>query len=209
MVSFHITPSHLLLQVPQDPAFPTAQLAMPTLRLEIQLVRCALLCWEETWAWRGIWHTPAAPQGCSKKELLSPHKAPRAGCMSHMPLSVTDSRCKASAAPCAAGGEIREALGHCPEAVRSLSVLLLGQWHQVKGEPILLVLCKQEWCAYAPSDDFQAHPPLPCLLECRWSWTSLQMCESVLHSLCTDVNDYMRCEAGENQAPKGFSQDGK
>lgn len=37
----------------------------------------------------------------------------------------------------------------------------------------------------------------------------VQMCESVLHSLCTDVNVYMMCEAVENQAPEGFLQDGK
>lgn len=35
----------------------------------------------------------------------------------------------------------------------------------------------------------------------------LQWYSSVLHSLCTDVNDCMRCEAVENQAPEGFLQD--
>lgn len=96
--------------------------------------------------------------------------------MSHMPLSVTDSHHKVSAAPCAA--EIQEALGHCCEAVRSLSVLLLGQWHQAKGEPMPLVVCKQEWCAYAVSDAFQTQPPLSCLLECQLE-LDLSVCRCV------------------------------
>lgn len=180
-------PSHLLLQVPQGLAFPMHSPAgNATLHLEIQLMRGVLLCWKEPWAWRGIWHTPAAPRGCNTKEPLSPHKAPWAGCMSHVPLSVTESRCKVSAAPCAVGGEIQEALGHCCGVVRSLSVLLLGQWRQAKGEPMLLVLCKQEWCAHAPSDAFQTHPPLSCLLECRWSWTSL--CADVWESFALTLH---------------------
>lgn len=168
MISFHVTPATFSFRCPRTWPFPpTAQPAMPTLHLKIQLMRGVLLCWEEPWAWRGIWNTPEAPQGCSRKEPLLPHKAPRAGYMTPMPLSVTDSCCKVSAAPCAAGGEIQEVFGHCCEAVRlsvRLSVLLLGQWHQAKGEPMLLVLCKQEWCTYVPSasDAFQTHPPSPC-----------------------------------------------
>lgn len=136
MVSFHITPSQLLLQVPRTWPFPsTAQTEMLTLRVEIQLVRCAWLCWEEPWAWRGTWHTPAAPQGCSRKEALSPYKhheqgtCPTCQCRWQAHVAV-------SAAPCAAGGEIWEVLGHCCEAARRLSVLLLGQWHQAKAEPM-------------------------------------------------------------------------
>lgn len=108
---------------------------MLTLRVEIQLVRCAWLCWEEPWAWRGTWHTPAAPQGCSRKEALSPYKhheqgtCPTCQCRWQAHVAV-------SAAPCAAGGEIWEVLGHCCEAARRLSVLLLGQWHQAKAEPM-------------------------------------------------------------------------
>lgn len=167
-------PSHLLLQVPQGLAFPIHSPANnATLHLEIQLMRGVLLHWEEPWPWRGVWHTPGAPQCCSRREPLAPHKAPSAGCMSHMPLSVTDSHGKGSAAPRAAGGEVQEALGHCCEAVRSLSVLLLGQWHQAKGEAVLFVLCKEEWCTYEHSDAFQIQPPLSGLLECGWSWTSL------------------------------------
>lgn len=73
-----------------------AHLNTPSLCLEIQLVRGALICWEETWAWRGTWHTPAAPQGCSSREPLPPHKGPWAGYISHMLLSVAASRYKQS-----------------------------------------------------------------------------------------------------------------
>lgn len=209
MVSFHITPA-IFFRCPRTwPFLPTAQLAMLTLHFQIQLMGGVLLCWEEPWAWGEIWHTPAAPQGCSRKEPLSPHKAPRAGYMSHMPLSVTDSHCKVSAAPCAAGGEIREGLGHCCEAVRTLSSFLASG---IKLE------VKQCCLSCANKSGVHMHPLMISRLTlhcpvCRNAAgvgpLCLQMCESVLHSLCTDVNDYMRCEAVENQAPEGFLQDGK
>lgn len=78
MVSFHITPAIFSFRCPKTwpfpmPAFSTHTFPhphpMPTLLLEIQLTRGAFLCWEEPWAWRGIWQIPKAPQGCSSKEL--------------------------------------------------------------------------------------------------------------------------------------------
>lgn len=65
------------------------------------------------------------------------------------------------------------------------------------------------------SEAFQSHPPLLCLVE-EGGGTQLESdlsacseCNSVLHLPCTKVNDYMRYEAVENQAPEGFLQDGK
>jgi len=64
------------------------------------------------------------------------------------------------------------------------------------------------------SEAFQAHLPPLCLVEEGGgtqpeSDLCLQPCDTVLHSLCTAVNDYMRCEAVENQPPEGCLQDGK
>lgn len=107
-----------------------AHVNMPSLCLETQLVRGALLCWDETWGWRGTWHTPAASQGCSNREPLPPHKGPWADCISHVHgtwkmyhVCVSLMLQTASAAICAAGGEIQKTPGDCCE--RQESVLLL------------------------------------------------------------------------------------
>lgn len=182
-------PSHLLLQVPQDLAFPNARLfhthfSTPTPNAHLAFRNPAHKgCLPLLGGALGMEEDLADPK--SSSGLQQQGTPPRAGYMSHC-LTVTDPHCKAPAAPCAAGGEIWEALGHCCEAVRNLSVLLFGQWHQAKGEPMLLVLCKQEWCAYEPSDAFQTHPPSPCLLECCWSWTSL--CADVWESFALTLH---------------------
>lgn len=114
-----------------------AHLSTPSLCLEIQLVRGALLHWEEIWARKGTQHTPVAPQGCSSREPLPPHKGPWAGYIPHALLSVTASHSdKTSVAPCAAGGEIQETSGDCQVGPGSASHHHLSRY--VTAQALLL-----------------------------------------------------------------------
>lgn len=63
------------------------------------------------------------------------------------------------------------------------------------------------WTYPQPSSEaFQSNSPLVGLVEEGSEMrpkSKVSAC-SVLHSLCTDVNDCMRCEVVENQVPEGF-----